>query len=93
MRSGPGKLELRGFSDSREDRMDVHKNARPIPRGRERVEAAIRLASSGVMVTVDARLHGDLLVPHVLHAECPSPRARSGLAVPDGMVRRVYRRR
>jgi hypothetical protein len=33
----PRKLELRGFSDSREDRMNMHKNARLTPLGRERI--------------------------------------------------------
>jgi transposase len=36
-RSWLTKLELRGFSDSREDRMSVHKTARLTPRSRERI--------------------------------------------------------
>src|SRR5262252_9146356 len=43
-RSRPRKLELRGFSDSREDRMNVHKNARLTPLGRERI---VRQVASG----------------------------------------------
>jgi transposase InsO family protein len=37
IRSWPGKLELRRFSESAEDRMNVHKNARLTPLGRERI--------------------------------------------------------
>jgi transposase InsO family protein len=37
IRFGPRKLELRRFSDSPEDRMNIHQNARLTPLGRERV--------------------------------------------------------
>jgi DNA-binding CsgD family transcriptional regulator len=37
-------VRLRGFSDSREDRMNLHKNARLTPRGRERI---VRQVESG----------------------------------------------
>jgi transposase InsO family protein len=37
IRSWVGKLELRRFSDSPEDRMNIHQNARLTPLGRERV--------------------------------------------------------
>jgi hypothetical protein len=37
IRSWARKLELRSFSDFSEDRMNIHKNARLTPLGRERV--------------------------------------------------------
>jgi hypothetical protein len=42
IRAWPRKLELRGFSDSREDRANVDKNARLTPLDRERI---VRVAS------------------------------------------------
>jgi len=41
IRFGPRKLELRSFSDSPENRMNIHHNARLTPLGRERMVRAI----------------------------------------------------
>jgi hypothetical protein len=41
IRSWAGKLELRRFSDSLENRMNIHQNARLTPIGRERMVRAI----------------------------------------------------
>jgi transposase-like protein len=41
IRFGPRKLELRRFSDSLENRMNIHQNARLTPIGRERMVRAI----------------------------------------------------
>jgi transposase-like protein len=44
IRFWPRKLELRCFSDSRKDRMKMHKNARLTPLGREQI---VRQVESG----------------------------------------------
>jgi transposase InsO family protein len=41
IRFGPRKLELRRFSDSPENRMNIHQNARLTPIGRERIVRAV----------------------------------------------------
>jgi hypothetical protein len=56
IRSRPRKLELRGFSDSREDRMNMHKNARLTPLGRERI---VRRAGAGGRQRSRRRLPAD----------------------------------
>jgi transposase InsO family protein len=55
IRSWARKLELRSFSDSPEDRMNIHKNARLTPRGRE---AMVGQIESGQTPEAAARAAG-----------------------------------